>query len=33
MTSPEQDKYDEASNKRDELSKGDPSSQQRSTPL
>jgi hypothetical protein len=33
VTSPEQAKYDEASNERDELSQGDPSSQQRSTPF
>lgn len=33
MTSLEQSKYDEASNERDELSKGDLSSQQRSTPV
>jgi len=33
MTSPQQSKYDEASNEGDELSKGDPSSKQRSTAL
>jgi len=33
VTSPEQNKYDEASNERDELSKGDPSSQQKSASL
>jgi len=33
VTSREQNKYDETSNERDELNKGDPSSQQRSASL